>query len=99
MAPWSHPFVLDVRQFRQRPGRFTYSVGHPKTPKRYSPHTYATFEEARLAGQAELKALIAAWESARPLVEAALPASASSTRKPTTASDDAGRSWKPYWTH
>ena len=68
MAPCSHPFVLDVRQFRQRPGRFTYSVGHSKTPKRYSPHTYATFEEARLAGQSELKALIAAWESARPLV-------------------------------
>ena len=62
MAHRVHPFVLDVRPVRHMPGRFVYSVGRMGGPKHHSLHTYATFEEARRAGQTELKVLIAAWE-------------------------------------
>ena len=62
MAHRAHPFVLDVRPVRHVPGRFVYSVGQMGETKAHSLHTYATFEEARRAGQAELQARIAAWE-------------------------------------
>ena len=61
MSPHSHPFVLDVRPFRHLPGRFTYSVGFVGEKKESSLHTYASFEEARLAGKAALEAMITAW--------------------------------------
>lgn len=62
MAPHSHPFVLNVRPFRHLPGRFTYSVGCAGEKKESSLHTYASFEEARRAGEAALEAMITAWE-------------------------------------
>ena len=60
MAP-AHPYVLDIRPFRHGPDRFTYWVSRPREPKAHSPHTYSTFEEARVAGKAALEAAIAKW--------------------------------------
>jgi hypothetical protein len=63
MAP-SHPFVLDIRPVRHMPGRFTYGVNRKEkgTVRHYSLHTYATFDEARLAGKAALDATVAEWK-------------------------------------
>ena len=57
----AHPFALDIRPFRPMPGRFTYSIGRPGEPKAHSAHTFATFEEARVAGKAALEAAVAKW--------------------------------------
>ena len=62
MAWRPHPFVLDVRPVRHMPGRFVYSVGRMRGPKHHSLHTYATFEEARLAGKAALDATVEEWK-------------------------------------
>lgn len=61
MASSAHPFVLDIRPFRLTPGRFIYSIGRIGSMKRCSADTYATFEEARQAAQADLNERIAAW--------------------------------------
>ena len=60
MSP-AHPFVLDIKRFRHRPDRFTYSIGQSGEPRVHSPHTYSTFEEARVAGKAALEAAVAKW--------------------------------------
>ena len=66
MAQRPHPFVVDVKPAPHMPGRFTYAVGRVGKPKSYSSRTFATFNEARLAAQAELNELIAAWEGDNP---------------------------------
>src|SRR4051812_18832131 len=75
MAPYSHPYVLDIRSFHLAPWRFIYSVGRVGGEKRCSTRTYATFEEARQAAQAEMNELIAAWkgENAQACPEAEAP--------------------------
>jgi hypothetical protein len=46
------------------PNRFTFGVNRKGkgVARHYSLHTYATFEEARQAGQMALKSQVAAWE-------------------------------------
>ena len=66
MTQRPHPFVIDIKPARHMPGRYTYSVGRAGKPKSYSVRTFATFNEARLAAQAELNEMIAAWERDNP---------------------------------
>src|SRR4051812_39126153 len=58
----THPFVIDVRPCGVLQDRFVWNISRKGCPKRHSIRTYATFEEARLAGKSKLAVLIAAWQ-------------------------------------
>ena len=55
----SHPFNVDVRRCRVQGEAFVWSITECGGEKRCSPHTYATFEEARFAMKEVLRGLIA----------------------------------------
>ena len=56
-----HPFCLHLKPYRFSGGRFVWEINQRRRPKRRSLHTYATFDEARMAGKAALAALIVEW--------------------------------------
>jgi len=64
-----HPFVIDVRPCRVLKGRFVWTISRRGCPKQLSIQTFATFEEARLAGKASLAALVADWQHSEAAVE------------------------------
>ncbi|WP_336491854.1 hypothetical protein [Methylobacterium nigriterrae] len=62
MTTWTgHPFVIDVRPCRVLKGRFVWTISRRGYPKQRSIQTFATFEEARLAGKTNLAILISNW--------------------------------------
>lgn len=63
-ARTAHPFCLNLRTCGRLAERFIWEIRERGKPKRYSAHTYATFDEARVAGKAALAALIVEWRRA-----------------------------------
>jgi|tagenome__1003787_1003787.scaffolds.fasta_scaffold14097040_1 hypothetical protein len=59
--PLAHPFSITIRANRHPRGTFSWTIRQLGEMKRQSLTTYATFEEARLAGKAALDETIAAW--------------------------------------
>ncbi|WP_238178890.1 hypothetical protein [Methylobacterium oxalidis] len=57
----AHPFCLNLRTCGRLAERFIWEIRERGKPKRHSAHTYATFDEARVAGKAALAALIVEW--------------------------------------
>ncbi|GAB6843398.1 hypothetical protein JCM2811A_24000 [Methylorubrum rhodinum] len=68
MAQWgmaertTHPYSIDVRRCWRVPDRFVCSILEKGTPRRHSPQSYATFDEARQAAQERLRQLVFEWQ-------------------------------------
>jgi hypothetical protein len=57
-----HPFTINVSANCRLRGRFAWSIRRNRWVIRRSVGSYATFEEARLAGKAALEILISDWK-------------------------------------
>ncbi|GJE42740.1 hypothetical protein [Methylobacterium soli] len=60
--PLAHPFTITVALNKPLRDTFSWAIGQPGEVRRQSRTTYATFEEARLAGKSALDEMIAAWQ-------------------------------------
>jgi hypothetical protein len=74
--PSAHPFTIHIAAAKQPRSMFIWSIGRRGMVQEYAPVTYATPEEARLAGKIVLDRTIAAWQdshatdlSGRPEIE------------------------------
>ncbi len=56
-----HPFSIDIRPCRTRPGHFVWSIHERRQPRRQSRYSYPTFDEARAAAQTMLQRLVFEW--------------------------------------
>jgi hypothetical protein len=64
-----HPFCLDLKPCWLSGGRFVWEIRQRRKPKQRSLHTYATFDEARMAGKTALATLIVEWRQANAWAE------------------------------
>ena len=60
--PLAHPFTITVMASKFVRGTFSWSIRRRGEARTQSLATYATFEEARLAGKAVLDEMIMAWQ-------------------------------------
>lgn len=60
--PVAHPFTITVMAGKFPRGTFSWAIRRRGEARTQSLITYATFEEARLAGKAVLDEMIAAWQ-------------------------------------
>ena len=56
-----HPFNMDVRRCPMLANRFVWTIEEGRSPKRHSPGSHPTFEEARVAARASLNRMVAGW--------------------------------------
>lgn len=53
-----HPFSIDVRRCLMLANRFVWTIKEGRSPKRRSPGSHPTFEEARIAARASMNGII-----------------------------------------
>ena len=59
--PLAHPFSIDIRANKHPRGTFSWAIRRRGEMRTQSLATYATFEEARLAGKAVLDEMVENW--------------------------------------
>jgi hypothetical protein len=60
--PVAHPFTIHIAPAKQPRSMFVWSIGRRGRVREYAPVSYATPEEALLAGKIVLDQTIAAWQ-------------------------------------